>query len=188
MKVLNWHAGGVQKDALDVLTRMPGAERFVRFLTEHPDATRREHRGAHLTASALVVDATAGRVLLCLHRRVGKWLQLGGHIEDGDLTLAGAAFREATEESGIDGLLISAEPIGLDVHAVRCSGGDSLHWDVRYAALAPPGAVERVSAESSALGWFTPDALPDPLGDAVESLIEPALAWARGRLAGAESN
>ena len=60
-----------------------------------------------------------------------------------------------------------------------CSAGPGRHFDVRYAALAPDGAVERVSAESCALGWYRPDALPAPLADATESLIAPALAWAR---------
>ena len=42
-------------------------------------------------------------MLLTLHRKVGRWLQLGGHCEPADTTLAGAALREATEESGLPG-------------------------------------------------------------------------------------
>jgi hypothetical protein len=66
---------------------------------------------------------------------------------------------------------------------VVCSGGPSLHYDVRFAAVAPPDAVESVSAESAALGWFAPDALPEPLAHAVQPLIEPAVAHARRRAA-----
>jgi 8-oxo-dGTP pyrophosphatase MutT (NUDIX family) len=149
---------------------------FVELLGSEPGAVRRDHAGAHLTASTLVVDADRERVLLCLHGRFYRWVQLGGHCEDGDATLAGAALREATEESGIDGLVVHSVPIDLDIHRVDCRSGPSLHYDVRFAALAPPGAVEEVSSESRALGWFHPDALPEPLAHATARLAGPALA------------
>ncbi|MEV1289025.1 NUDIX hydrolase [Micromonospora sp. NPDC049679] len=150
-------------------------DRTLRLLAAGPVAMTREHQPGHVTASALVVDADAARVLLCLHGRFHRWVQLGGHCEPGDPTLADAALREATEESGISGLRLHPVPIDLDIHPVRCGGG-SLHYDVRYAAIAPPGAIERVSAESAALGWFPPDSLPEPLADATAQLVAPALA------------
>ena len=157
----------------------PVREQFLELLAQGPETVWREHKGAHLTASALVVDASGERVLLCLHGRIGRWVQLGGHCEPGDVTVAGTALREATEESGIAGLALDPTPIHLDIHPVVCSGGPSLHYDVRYVAVAPPGAVGTVSAESAALGWFAPDALPEPLAHAVTPLIEPALARTR---------
>jgi 8-oxo-dGTP pyrophosphatase MutT (NUDIX family) len=173
-------------DALRTLRSLPAdpvREQFLALLGKGPETLWREHPGAHLTASALVVDAAGERVLLCLHGRIGRWVQLGGHCEPGDRTLARAALREATEESGIAGLALDPAPIHLDVHPVVCSGGPSLHYDVRFAAVAPPDAVESVSAESAALGWFAPDALPEPLAHAVQPLIEPAVAHARRRAA-----
>jgi 8-oxo-dGTP pyrophosphatase MutT (NUDIX family) len=177
----------LHEDALAVLSgwAAPSAEaeatrqQFLDFVRPDAGTVWREHTGGHVTASALIVDAAAERVLLCLHGRIERWVQLGGHCEPVDTTVAGAALREASEESGILGLRISEAPINLDVHHVVCSGGSSLHYDIRYAAIAPPGAVEMVSAESSALGWFAPDALPDPLADATEVLVAPALAWAK---------
>jgi 8-oxo-dGTP pyrophosphatase MutT (NUDIX family) len=151
--------------------------RTLAFLADAPDGMWREHAGGHVTASALVVDAAAERVLLCLHAKFGLWVQMGGHCEPGDPDLAAAALREATEESGIPGLRISPTPIGVDIHRVGCGGG-ALHYDVRYAAVAPPGAVEAVSPESLALRWYSPGALPTPLADAVECLVAPALGWA----------
>src|SRR4051794_33619576 len=111
----------LHEDALAVLTQWtaPTVEaeatrrRFIEFVLRDPSTMWREHPGAHVTASALVVDAAAERVLLCLHGRIRRWVQLGGHCELGDTSVAGAALREATEESGIAGLRISDAPIGL---------------------------------------------------------------------------
>lgn len=150
-------------------------DRTLSLLDAGPAAMSREHRAAHVTASALVFDAAGTRVLLCLHRKLRTWVQLGGHCEPGDLTLASAALREATEESGIAGLRIDPTPIDVDVHPVNCQGG-SQHHDVRFAVFAPAGAVERVSAESEALGWFPPQRLPHPLAGGTARLVTPGLA------------
>jgi len=130
----------------------------------------------HFTASTLVLDSAGERVLLCLHRRLGRWVQLGGHCEPGDANLAAAALREATEESGIGGLRMLTEPIGLDVHEVHCSAGPSRHFDVRFVAVAPPTAEPRRSAEPADLAWFPVEALPTPLAPATAELVPPALA------------
>lgn len=135
---------------------------LIAYLAARPDACSRSCAAGHLTASALVVDADGGHALLTLHPRVGRWLQLGGHIEPEDATLRGAALREATEESGIDGLTVSEAPVHVDVHPVTCSlGVPTRHLDVRYLVRAPAGAVEVRSDESVALRWWPLDGLPD---------------------------
>lgn len=155
-----------------------GREHLLRLLrTAGPAALRRTHDAGHVTAGAVILSADRQRVLLCLHGKFHKWLQLGGHCEPTDDTIAGVALREAVEESGIEGLrLLDTRPIDVHVHAVVCGDRASYHHDVRFALVAPPDAVERVSDESDALGWFTPDRLPTPLGDSVPDLLHTALA------------
>ncbi len=137
-------------------------EALLAYLAGLPDACSRSCVSGHLTASALVVDDAGEHALLTLHPRVGRWLQLGGHIEPTDLTLRAAALREASEESGIDGLTISAAPVHLDVHPVTCSlGVPTRHLDVRYLVRAPAGAREVRSEESVDLRWWPLAELPD---------------------------
>jgi 8-oxo-dGTP pyrophosphatase MutT (NUDIX family) len=141
-------------------------EAFLGFLAARPDACARSCEPGHITASAVVLDATGRSVLLTLHPRVGAWLQLGGHCEATDSTLAGAALREATEESGIPGLRIVPTPIHVDVHPITCSlGVPTRHFDVRFVVHAPAGARPVRSEESDDLRWWPIDALPaDPTG------------------------
>ncbi len=149
--------------------------KLLAFLEQGPDAMQRSYLPGHVTASAIIVHDDREQVLLCLHGRFNMWCQLGGHCEPDDRTLSGAAMREATEESGIDGLILDPVPVSVDIHAVTCTVGSTYHYDVRFALLAPPGAAEQVSFESHALGWFRPKALPSPLADGTESAIGPSL-------------
>ncbi|MFI9007480.1 NUDIX hydrolase [Actinosynnema sp. NPDC053489] len=139
---------------------------YLAFLAAREDACSRSCEPGHLTASALVLDATGTRTLLTLHPRVGRWLQLGGHCEPSDTTLAGAALREAREESGIADLRIEPVPIHLDVHPITCSlGKPTRHLDVRFLVRAPHDAAPRASRESLDLAWWPLTALPPDTDD-----------------------
>lgn len=152
------------------------AQAYLGFLLARADATARSCEPGHLTASAVVLSADRASTLLTLHPRVGRWLQLGGHCEDGDTSVAGAALREATEESGIQGLRIHPQPIRLDVHPISCSlGMPTRHFDVRFAVIAPPGAQPVISGESEDLDWWPVDALPQPIGAGVGVTVASAV-------------
>lgn len=152
--------------------------RYVEHLRAHPDGLTRECRPDHLTASTLVLSADCSAVLLTLHAKARRWFQLGGHCEPGDATLAAAASREVTEESGLAGLRFDPVPVQLSEHAVPFCGhdGDVHHLDVRYVAVAAAGSRPAVSEESLDVRWWPVDALPDPESDLVELV---ALALAR---------
>jgi 8-oxo-dGTP pyrophosphatase MutT (NUDIX family) len=134
---------------------------FLGFLAAREDACARSCAAGHVTASAVLLDGDGRRVLLTLHPRVGRWLQLGGHCEPSDETLAGAALREAREESGVEGLVIDPAPVHLDVHPITCSlGVPTRHFDVRFTVRAPHGALAVRSDESDDLRWWPVDGLP----------------------------
>ena len=160
--------------AQDVLRRD-----YLSFLDVHPDAMTRGNRVGHLTGSALVVDQGREAVLLTLHPLVGRWLQLGGHVEASDATLVDAARRESIEEGGIATVDIDDRPLRLDRHRVRCRdgrGGEDLldHLDVQFLVLCPPGSVEQRSSESLDLRWWPWSALPDSTDDSVRALVQEA--------------
>lgn len=110
----------------------------------------------------MIVSHDARHVLLTLHRKAQAWFQTGGHCEPGDATLAGAALREAVEESGIHQLALDPVPVQLDAHPVEfCDPrGTVHHLDVRFVAVAPADAVHAVSEESLDVRWWPHDALP----------------------------
>ena len=145
-------------------------DEYVDHLTAHEDGLSRGCHPAHVTAGALVLSADHRSVLLTLHARAHRWFHLGGHCEPQDTTLAGAALREATEESGIPALALDPHPLHLDAHVVGFCGGHEQvrHLDVRFLAVAPPGAEPVVSEESLDVRWFAVDALPTDDSDLAE--------------------
>ncbi|WP_280277132.1 NUDIX hydrolase [Nocardia wallacei] len=153
-------------DLLETWSPATGAEQSLRqamlaFLGASPRCCLREHAPGHITASAMVFSHDEREVLLTLHPRVGLWIQLGGHCEEFDATVPAAALREATEESGIDGLSLEPGLYGVQAHPITCSlGVPTRHLDLVFKIKAPKGAVPVKSSESTDLRWWPVGALP----------------------------
>jgi 8-oxo-dGTP pyrophosphatase MutT (NUDIX family) len=100
---------------------------------------------------------------------------LGGHCEDSDADIVAAALREATEESGVDGLRITPNLAAINVHALTCSlGVPTRHLDLQFVAQAPPAAQIAISDESVDLRWWPIDGLPSGTDEALAYLVERA--------------
>lgn len=161
--------------------RHPGqaavAAEFAALLDEGPIAFLRERLDGHFTASAWLVDRSRRRVLLTHHRKLGIWVQLGGHA-DGDPDLRRVALREAEEESGLPGLRVEPELFDLDRHWIPEHKGVRGHWhyDARYVVRAGDSEAFVVSAESHALAWRDIDAIAGD-ADADASLRRMAQRW-----------
>jgi 8-oxo-dGTP pyrophosphatase MutT (NUDIX family) len=136
-------------------------DRLVAFVARYAGAFERALLVGHVTASAWIVDPARTRALLTHHRKLGKWLQLGGHA-DGDPDVRRAALREAQEESGLRSLRFVSDAIyDVDVHAIPARPGEPAHdhYDVRFAFEADPDEPLTTSAESKELAWIPLDAL-----------------------------
>jgi len=127
----------------------------IRFVETHDDCLHRTCVPGHLTGSAWIVDATATKTLLTHHRKLDKWLQLGGHA-DGDPDLLAVALREALEESGLTRLrVVSAAVFDVDRHLIpaRKSEPAHYHYDLRFRIEADPAEPLVVTSESKDLAW-----------------------------------
>ncbi|TFC52120.1 NUDIX domain-containing protein [Cryobacterium sp. TMT1-21] len=140
---------------------------YLSFVRAGGDAALDRDGGAeHVTASCFVFNPHLSHLLLCFHKKGRFWVQLGGHVEPADASVAAAALREAREEGGITGLRPAgpAGPPPVDVHRHALSsrfGRCTTHWDVGYVAIAPTDATPVVSPESEDVRWWPTDALPE---------------------------
>jgi len=127
---------------------------FEDLLADPLDPFVRERLAGHFTASAWLVSDDGTRVLLTHHRKLDRWLQLGGHA-DGDRDLPRVALKEAEEESGVRGLRIEPRLFDLDRHWIPEHKGVPAHWhyDLRYVVRAGADEAFVVSDESHALAW-----------------------------------
>ena len=135
-------------------------------LTEDSLAYKRERLEGHFTASAWIVNRKRTHTLLTLHRKLGRWLQLGGHA-DGNEDLLEVAMKEATEESGLKSLKFVDETIfDLDKHIIpeRPHVPEHFHFDVRYILEADIAEPLQKNDESISLAWVAFDSVQDVIG------------------------
>ena len=157
--------------------------RFEAFLDSHPDCFERYCAVGHITGSAWLVNRTGDRVLLTHHRKLGRWLQPGGHC-DGDPNTLEVALREAREESALEVRALDEDIFDLDVHLIPARGDEPAHYhyDVRFLVQAMEDRF-RVSEESRALAWVPADRVG--VFSNVESVLRMARKW-QARIGGGE--
>lgn len=157
-------------------------------LAENAIAFDRSGRDGHFTASAVIVDPIAQKTLLTHHRKLGIWVQLGGHC-DGDTDLVATSKREGLEESGLTELslwqpqalaALGTLPLDIDIHSIPGIDGhhDHYHFDIRYLWLADASTPLTISAESIDLAWvpFT-ELAAYGCDSSVQVLAEKACYW-----------
>ena len=151
-------------------------QRYLRHIEINEDAFEKKCAAAHITVSALILDHTRRKVLLTLHPKVGRWLQLGGHCEISDSSLEDAALREAREESGLTRFdFLIHGPVQLDAHTINCRGdGLVTHLDVQFVLVAHEDEEIAISDESLDLQWFNSNELPQDCDFALARLVDKA--------------
>ncbi len=132
---------------------------IMTFVTEHSQFHDRSCPQGHVTGSAWVINNSHTHALLLHHKKLNRWLQPGGHIED-DRSVLDTALREAYEESGLTKLLLASESIfDVDIHYIpaRKAEAGHLHYDIRFLLMAGDESQPRVSSESRDGRWFSPE-------------------------------
>ena len=160
--------------------------RIRRFLAAPADPFHRENPEGHITGSAVVARPDGSEFLLILHRKLGRWLQPGGHTEESDDSVLGTALREAREETGLASFAVPPEDaiLDVDVHPIPAHGKDAahFHFDIRY-LLVTAEAHDRAASEDPArpMHWAT---FEDAIAAGVDDSFARALDKARAKLAG----
>ncbi len=138
--------------------------RTRRFVMSNRNCFDRNLESGHVTGSSWVVNPNRTHVLMLHHRKLGLWLQPGGHA-DGNSDIHDVVIKETSEESGIcvkDIKLLSSEIFDVDIHTIYPSQYDNRHehYDIRFLleiddAVAIPG-----NDESHQIGWVALNRVP----------------------------
>jgi len=154
-------------------------QRTITFVSDNETCCDRNLTIGHITASSWIIDETFEHALLTHHRKLNRWLQLGGHVED-DKHILAAALREAREESGLDDIHTISETIfDVDVHLIpaRKQEPEHFHYDVRFLFQARRDDRLTISDESHDLRWFSITELRDLGGDdSIDRMVEKMVA------------
>ncbi|MDH3294827.1 MAG: NUDIX domain-containing protein [Acidimicrobiia bacterium] len=156
------------ESALIPAAQEPARRSVLDFCRSRPDALHRSCLDGHLTASAFVVDVTSQAVALIHHRKLGLWLQPGGHA-DGEANLLRVSASEVAEEVGLTDLRFALPAFDVDIHSIPARGEDPPHYhhDLRFLAVTSGTPDLSGNHETRGADWV---GLSDPRmhhGDAV---------------------
>lgn len=152
-------------------------DRYIKFVESHSDCFERSQLSGHVTGSAWLVNSAGSHVLLTHHRKLNRWLQLGGHA-DGHTNALEVALKEAYEESGIQQIrALDSQLFDIDIHEIPARKNEPvhLHYDARFALQVCGSDIFTVSDESHALQWIQISELAQHTDD--ESMIRMAEKW-----------
>ncbi len=158
-------------------SELAAVDELIKFVSTNSKCFERDLLIGHVTGSAWLVDATGENVLLTHHKKLNRWLQLGGHA-DGDTNILSVALREAEEESGLSQIEQARFGIfDIDIHAIPARGEEPehLHYDVRFALQAKGDQNFIVSEESNQLAWVPISKLAEFVQD--KSMLRMAGKW-----------
>ena len=158
--------------------------RMLRFLALSPDPFGRDNAEGHVTCSAVIGRPGGGAFLLVHHRKLGRWLQPGGHTDSEDADVLQTALREAREETGVSVFEtpLGGQPFDVDVHAIPERPGEPAHdhFDLRFLATTSETALTAQVEEVAGARWFT---LEEALASGIDDSLARALRKAHRILA-----
>ena len=146
-----------------------GINAFQHFLSSHDSEQlySRKNFNGHITASAFILNETLDSVLLLNHKKLNRWLQPGGHIDDADSSLMAAALRETEEETGLNSREINVihthddnSIFDIDSHLIPANINKSepahVHHDLRFLfKCLQPGLININMMESTDFKWVS---------------------------------
>lgn len=155
-----------ERDPIDDAERL-SIERTLVELDRLDDPFDQESDPVHVTGSAIVVGSRG--VILLKHKRLGLWLQPGGHVDPGETPWEGA-LREAHEETGLEVTFadvdVDADGVPRLVHVdVHAGGRGHTHLDLRYVVRAGDADPDPPEGESQEIAWFDWPAAIDRASD-----------------------
>lgn len=163
--ILDAHQTTDEKEQQDIIL-------IKQLIQAHPNIINMNCEVGHLTASAIIVDITSNKTLLHFHKRLNRWLQVGGHA-DYETDFSQVALREAQEETGLSDLAYypvdsPVVPLDFDVHTFpqRNAIPEHLHLDFRYVlTTSQPNALAPADGESVQFKWLTFDEALSLIGE-----------------------
>ncbi len=173
LKIVAQHQPNDAKEAADIA-------RIKTLLVAGHDLLNSAYMPAHITASALVIDWHSGKLLLHYHKKLKRWLQVGGHAAPGETDPATTALREAEEECGLPDLQFypTTQPLDIDIHRIPAHNAYPAHdhLDFRYLLVTEnPARVSATANESDQFAWLTvTEAIALELDNSLVRLIKKA--------------
>ena len=125
----------------------------------------------HFNVTVYVLNQETKKFLLVKHKKIGKWLAPGGHIEANE-TSDNAALRETKEETGLTVNLIGerlprktdlVRPFGIQLNVIKPEEHE--HMDLIYLAIPEPGQITMNKEETDGIEWFSLEQIKNPSFD-----------------------